>query len=732
MTSLASFMPLLLPDGFVDLRAIRPGRPASTQRIPAADLPAIERFAAAHADANIYFGVATRATASSGTLENCRALGALFVDIDFKGYTGGEDEARGRLRSLAIPPSIVVATGGGLHAYWVLDEPIDLRSSGAPRAKHLLRALAQAVGGDLQAAEPARVLRLPGTRNVKYSPPRDVEIEILAAERRYRLADLDAALPETGDESAASGEARGRGDVPQTIGEGGRNDALFREASALRHRGYEEEEIRAALTALNGRAQPPLPDEEIAGIAKSAARYRPAPDDVPLTESGDAELFATIHGSRLRFDHRRGLWFELNPHGIWTPDGVKGVGDLALAVMRERQRRATEVEDSDRRKAAVQWGLRGESRQRLTNVLQLAATKAPIRDAGDSFDLNPWLLGCANGVVDLRTGELRPGRPEELVSLSTGVAFDSTARSERWERTLKAIFPHDGLVAFVQRALGYSITGDVRLDKWFLGHGSGRNGKGVVYGAVRAALGDYALELPGSVFDARRGNEYDLAKLPGRRFVTSAEAGNTIRLNHDLIKKLAGGDPQRAADKYERSFEFQPQCKLWFAANHKPKVADDSAGFWARVIVVPFTISFVGREDVGLRPALTDRRGPHAQAVLAWLVRGAVQIAEDGLGDMPDVVRKATDAYRDESGPIADFLAAECVVGGGARASGQELRARYLNWCSENHVRYPLAANQLGEALKARFEKRRTGCGAEYQGVGLLDVDHARRLEECA
>ena len=320
MTPLASFIQLLLPGDFVDLRAIQPNRAPIARRLPAIDLPAIEGFARTHADANIYFGVATRATTSSGTLENCRALGALFVDIDFKDYQNGEDEARACLASFPLSPSIVVATGGGLHAYWVLDEPIELSSGGAPRAKHLLRALAQAVGGDLRVAEPARVLRLPGTRNVKYSPPRDVEIEILAAERRYRLADLDAALPETGDEGAASGEARGRGDVPQTVGEGGRNDTLFREASALRQRGYEEEEIRAALTALNGRAQPPLATEEIARIAKSAARYPAGQDDFVLHASGRrAGHIVADHQGNIRLALTKlGLTFSYNAFAAKT------------------------------------------------------------------------------------------------------------------------------------------------------------------------------------------------------------------------------------------------------------------------------------------------------------------------------------------------------------------------------------------------------------------------------
>lgn len=157
--------------GLTELRAL-----PSEQRtfVKSTDTAGISRFLRAHANENLFFGVATRKDSSSGALSNCAELHALFVDLDLKDIP--EAEARTKLERFPLKPSIVIGSGGGLHVYWLLREPMDLQADAA-HAKSLLRRLAVALGGDLGAAEPARVLRVPGTLNLKYNPPRSVEIE---------------------------------------------------------------------------------------------------------------------------------------------------------------------------------------------------------------------------------------------------------------------------------------------------------------------------------------------------------------------------------------------------------------------------------------------------------------------------------------------------------------------------------------------------------------------------
>ncbi len=166
------FFPALFAgnQGLIEFRAL-PSKARVFCRI--GDEVPIARFLAVHHAENVYFGVATRINATGGSLKNCGALPALFVDLDFK--QSSEPEARARLQAYPLTPSFVVSSGGGLHAYWLLREPVDLQI-GAARARNLLRRLALHLDADLSAAEPARVLRVPDTYNFKYTPPRRVEL----------------------------------------------------------------------------------------------------------------------------------------------------------------------------------------------------------------------------------------------------------------------------------------------------------------------------------------------------------------------------------------------------------------------------------------------------------------------------------------------------------------------------------------------------------------------------
>ncbi len=380
--------------------------------------------------------------------------------------------------------------------------------------------------------------------------------------------------------------------LPEAVGDGGRNKTLFREGCRLRRLGLEQPEILAALSAINQhRCRPPLPLREVESIAKGAAKYEPGGDSFPLTEAGDAAFFALQYANDVRFDHRAERWLVLDDaSGIWLPDTDGYVTRLALATMRARQQQSLKIGQTTDRKRAADWALKGESRARLTNMLALAQDFEPIADSGENWDAIAHLLGTPTGVVDLRTGVVRRADPQERITMRTSVPFDPAARSDLWEKTLASIFPEADERAYLQIALGYTTTGGTNLDRWFLPNGpKGRDGKGTILGAVRAALADYALEVDAATFDRRKeGTPFNLAKLPGKRFVHCAEAGDSTTLHHDRIKQISGGDEVMAGDKHQRAFSFRPVCKLWFSCNTRPKVSDESAAFWARVAVILF------------------------------------------------------------------------------------------------------------------------------------------------
>ncbi len=275
-------------DGLVEVRAL-----PSRQRafFAPGDTAGLATWVEAHQHENVYFGVATRINRSSGTLQNCRYLGALFADLDFK--ASSEDAARARLAAFPLQPSLVIKSGGGLHAYWVLSGLLNL-SRDAAYTKALLQRLADAVGGDPASAEPAHILRVPGTSNWKYDPPRAVTVEALT-EVRYSPEQLEAALPPV---SAAGKQSKKKTPLSK-VKPTERNVRLFSFGRTMRRQGMDEVAIGAAIMQANDALEVPMESAEVERIIASVIRL---PDEAgwpaPATEWPAAKGEEDLGGER--------------------------------------------------------------------------------------------------------------------------------------------------------------------------------------------------------------------------------------------------------------------------------------------------------------------------------------------------------------------------------------------------------------------------------------------------
>ena len=445
--------------------------------------------------------------------------------------------------------------------------------------------------------------------------------------------------------------------------------------------------------------QPPDPSEE------------PPIDAAPtfaLTDSGNAELFAHTWGDQVCFDHRRGRWLLFDGQH-WRPDEVGRLTIMAKDVARARYAAASKAEDNDGRK----WAFSSESRSRIEATLALAKSEPPIADSGD---------------VDLTTGLLRPGRPEDRITRVTGVDFDPDARAPRWERFLQEVFLDDGeLMAFVQRAIGYSLSGSLQEQVWFLCYGIGCNGKSKFLGAIGHVLGGYAHEADFRLFDyaTRHDHPEALAAIEGKRFVTASESLETARLNEARLKALSGGEGINAHLMRENSRTFPNTAKVWLCSNYCPRVNDDSPAFWRRVNLVPFRARYTFDPDEDLPLADLDLEAKlraEAPGILAWVVRGARAWQEEGLRP-PASVKAATEQYKAESDPLAPFLDEFCVVGPECRASAAEMLSAYLRHCERAGIpdRDRMSSTALGRRMGQRFEKKHTKRGAMYVGVGIRE-----------
>jgi putative DNA primase/helicase len=272
------------------------------------------------------------------------------------------------------------------------------------------------------------------------------------------------------------------------------------------------------------------------------------------------------------------------------------------------------------------------------------------------------------------------------MTLHVAHPFDPCAPCPRWLQFLQEVFDNDAdLADFIPRAVGYSLTGDTSEQSIYFCLGRGANGKSRFFAGVRYVLGPYAYDAPFSTFEAsaRATIPNDLAALGGRRFVTVSETAENMRLNEARIKALSGCDPITARFLNQEFFTFTPTCKLWLAVNHKPRVTDDSLGFWRRVKLIPFTRTFQGADD---DKHLDEKLRAEAQGILAWAVRGTLEWQQRGL-EPPNAVRAATDEYRTESDPLAEFMSARCVQGEQLRVTASGLYKAYAEWAKATGLR---------------------------------------------
>lgn len=450
-----------------------------------------------------------------------------------------------------------------------------------------------------------------------------------------------------------------------------------------------------------------------------------APLRIPLalafacTDAGNAELLAHLFGDCLRFDHKHRRWLGWQEH-LWREDDDGGVMRLALEAARIRARSAVAIQDARIRDQIIRWATSSESQAKLRAALNVARCLSPITDAGKTWDIDPWLLATPNGVVELDTGQLRAGHPDDRITLCTGVPFDPDATCPRWMQFLEEVFSGDKeLISFIHRAAGYSTTGDISEQCLFLLYGTGSNGKSRYLHPLANVLGDYAQNAAFSMLErAGRGSiPNDVAALQGRRFVTASETREDGRLNEERVKALTRGDPITARFLHREFFTFEPTCKIWLAVNHLPQVHDVTNGFWRRIRVIPFRQQFEGDAK---DKHLDQKLRAEASGILTWAVRGCLEWQEHGL-DAPAIVMEATRQYREEADPLAPFLSECCLIGKEHTARARPLHQAYLRWCDGHEVprKDILSETKFGRLIGQRFRRDHDRDGWFYYGVGL-------------
>jgi putative DNA primase/helicase len=462
-------------------------------------------------------------------------------------------------------------------------------------------------------------------------------------------------------------------------------------------------------------------------------------------EDGDARLFIELHRGRFCYDHSAGQWFKWSGHFFQediVEDALQSIQTIVEEYSQEFKRQAWLLlkaaksgDQGDEKKIKKYCYLLTkrihdlQSLKRKKDVLVLARTgHDSLGIRGDEWDRDPWLLGCLNGIIDLRTGLIRDGKIEDFIKTVAPVKYENLDQpAPAWESFLNSIFDDDiKLVGFIQRLLGYGITGLTTSHNYPIFWGKGRNGKSSLFEILKFVLGHLAYKTRSEVLLAQKFNrpsgapDSDTIAFRGRRIVWASESDEGRRLNVSKIKELAGGDTLNARAPYgRRNVEFQPSHLLILLTNNKPHASASEYALWQRIFLVPFKFSYIDDpKEPDERKAdhdLLEKLKVESSGILAWLVRGCLAWQREGLSP-PDSVRLATEEYRYEEDIVGHFLEDKCKIGDQFTIQAADFYKAYRGWCEEmGH--HPMSVTSFGKEMKKRFYSY-TDTYVFYRGVG--------------
>ncbi len=431
----------------------------------------------------------------------------------------------------------------------------------------------------------------------------------------------------------------------------------------------------------------------------------------PFTDLANAERLVELHGDNLRYvgPWKKGLAWDgqrwcIDETGHWDRAAIQTVRKM-LEEAYDASKEAELAESDDEldagkktAKKAMSWAIDSQSAKRLGSMKSLAQKAEVLSLSHKLLDPDPWLLNVENGTIDLRTGELREHRRDDLITRLAPVDYDPDAQAPTWLAFLDRVMGGNAdLVDYLQRIIGYALTGSVQEHVLGFFFGGGANGKSTFLGAIHAIMGDYATPAPRGLLFRSKGDRHptELASLYGRRFVTCSEIEEGQTFDEALTKDLTGGDPIECRRMREDFWSFVPTHKLFVAGNHKPTVRGDDEGIWRRMKLVPWTVTIPSEER---DPMLPQKLKAELSGILRWSVEGCLAWQKRGL-DAPAAVGRATAAYRQENDVLGEFFRLQVMFEAQAKIARKELRETYEAYCKESGME-PFGAKRFAARLR--------------------------------
>ena len=460
------------------------------------------------------------------------------------------------------------------------------------------------------------------------------------------------------------------------------------------------------------------------GYSLTIGRGAAAPTKLySFDDMGNAARFVDLFGENIRYCYTEKKWYFYNTQK-WCADNIgaaERMADRSVKAMGAEAKVYAQTdanEGTDLQKAFDKHLKSSRSNKSKRAMLAEVQHHVPLLPA--QMDKYRMLLNTPSGVIDLRSGELKAHSPDYYFTKITSVDLSSIADCPRWLRFLDDIFAGDrDLIRYIQKALGYSLTGSTAEQCAFFLYGTGKNGKSTFLDVVRGVFGDYAANIqPETIMvksNAASAINSDIARLKGARLVTSVEPNEGVRINEGLLKQLTGDDTVTARKLYAEEFEFKPEFKLWMATNHKPIIRGTDTGIWRRIHMIPFTVAIPDDK--------IDRNLPHKlkaemTAIFKWIVDGCMLWQQEGL-KMPRAVLDSVREYRREMDVISAFVSDECRESGAVAA--KTLYAAYCKWAERNNE-YCMSNTRFGVEIAKKYQKVKTRTGWYYNNISLSEI----------
>ena len=439
-------------------------------------------------------------------------------------------------------------------------------------------------------------------------------------------------------------------------------------------------------------------------------------------DTGNAQRFTDLFGDKVRYCYTDKRWLFYDGRR-WCTDmtgTVKRLADRAVEAMAAEAQAYEEIdaaEGGDMAKA-FQKHLKScrsnKSKNAMINEVMHRVPVLPIQ-----LDRHKDIINTPAGMIDLKTGRMSDHDPKSYITKITAAEYSQTADCPLWKKFLSEIFGGDeDLIRYIQKAVGYSLSGSTAEQCVFFLFGTGRNGKSTFIDIIREMFGDYASNIQPETIMIRKtgGNAInsDIARLKGARLVTSVEPNEGVRINEGLLKQLTGEDVVTARKLYGDEFEFKPEFKLWVSTNHKPIIRGTDTGIWRRIHLIPFTVQIPENK---IDRQLKYKLAAEMTGIFRWAVDGFLLYRREGL-KMPRAVADSVKEYRREMDVISAFIEDCCITGEHCSVQSSQLYAAYMHWAEQGNE-YTMSATKFSTEISKRYEKVKSRSCKYFSGLAL-------------